>query len=290
MPDTYLRRFILPAALLLASAAVLAVLVMSMLPAGFSGRPEDDNTVIVNDGANLVSIVPQEGAAVSMLQAGDFAADGDMILYTESDYRTRQGIDVSEFQGQIDWHAVKDSGVEFAYLRIGYRGSTEGLLHEDAMYRRNLAGAREAGIEPGIYFFSQAISSEEAREEAEWVLSLLDSWTPDLPVMFDWEPFGADHSRSQTADTERLTDCAMAFCDCLADAGYGAGVYLNRQQGYYVYDIARLQAYTLWVSDPNESPDFYYAFSLWQYTFSGTVPGIGTAVDRDLLFIPASAE
>ncbi len=290
MSGAYLRRVILAAALFLASAAVLAVLVMSILSAGSFGGPEDDNTVIVNDGANLVSLVPQEGAAVSALQAEDFLVEGDRILYTESDYTTRQGIDVSEFQGEIDWHAVKDSGVEFAYLRIGYRGSTEGLLHEDAAYRRNLAQSREAGVEPGVYFFSQAITAEEAREEADWVLSHLDGWTPELPVMFDWEPFGAEDSRSQTADTERLTDCAMAFCDRLSNAGCGAGVYLNRQQGYYVYDIARLQAYTLWVSDPNESPDFYYAFSIWQYTFSGTVPGIGTAVDRDLLFLPAPGE
>lgn len=282
-----IRRRVLPAAVLFVSAIVLGALALSMLPQGLHEAPgEDDDTVLVNDGANLVPIVPAEGAAVSTLAPSDFSLQDGVVSYTGSAYRTLQGIDVSEYQGEIDWQQVRAGGVDFAYLRLGYRGSTEGLLNEDAMYRRNLRGAQSQGVETGVYFFSQAVTVQEAQEEADYVLSLLDGWIPSLPVMFDWECVEIADSRSVSADTSQLTDCALAFCERMQAAGCTAGVYLNRQQGYYVYDMARLQAVTLWVADPNDWSDFYYAFSLWQYTFSGTVAGIDTAVDRDLLFIP----
>ena len=277
----------LPWLAVLAAALVLGALALAMRPWEPAAYEEpEDPTVLVNDGANWVPIVPAEGVPVSMLQPADFSADGDVIRYTDSDLVALQGIDVSEFQGEIDWQQVKDSGVEFAFLRIGFRGSTEGLLNEDALFRANLEGAQEAGVTVGVYFFSQALDTREAEEEAQFVLELLDGFVPPLPVMFDWEPVETEGSRSLAMGGDTLTACAAAFCDTLKRAGYTAGVYCNRQQGYYLYDLAKLAPYALWISDPNDYPDFYYAFQYWQYSFTGAVPGIDTVVDRDMTLLP----
>ena len=136
-----------------------------------------------------------------------------------------------------------------------------------------------------MYFFSQALTAQEGREEAEYVLELLDGRDLQLPIYFDWEDVSAEDARTYGYNYENLTDSAAAFCNTLRDAGYEAGVYLNRQQGYYHYDIARLSPYSLWVADLNRYPDFYYAHDIWQYTFTAEVEGIPGVVDMNLRFI-----
>ena len=102
--------------------------------------------------------------------------------------------------------------------------------------------------------------------------------------MFDWEPVERDDSRTLRLGGQEITAWAAAFCDRITQAGLSAGIYFNRQQGYYSYDLQRLKDHTFWVADPKDWPDFYYAFHFWQYSFSGTVPGIDTVVDRNLMF------
>ena len=278
-PNQTRRIWLLPIVLLLLTTAVLALVFGQLQPMG-QILPHR-KTVLVNDGVNIVAIEPQEGVPVNELAAEAFSAQGDLVLCSGA---ARQGIDVSEHQGEIDWQQVARSGISFAYLRLGYRGATEGQVHTDLRFAENWTAARAAGLDVGVYFFSQATDEREAIEEADYVLAVLDGERPDLPVMFDWESVDREGSRSKEAEAQAVTDCAAAFCRRIAASGLTAGIYFNRQQGYYTYDLSRLKDFAFWVSDPGERPDFYYAFRLWQYSFTGTVPGIDTVVDRDLLF------
>ncbi|MBQ6116685.1 MAG: glycoside hydrolase family 25 protein [Oscillospiraceae bacterium] len=277
---TALRLGILPPVLL---ALAVAVLVGKALRE--SGRVPEDvpqrNAVWVSDGVNLIEIVPDENLSVNERPAEDFTADGDLIRYRGG---ARQGVDVSAHQEEIDWTQAAESGISFAIVRLGYRGATEGTLYTDRFFEENYRGAREAGLDVGVYFFSQALTEQEAIQEADYVREVLAGRELQLPVMFDWEIVEKEGSRSVGREAEVVTDCAAAFCRRIAQSGYRAGVYFNRQQGYHSYDLPALRDYTFWVADPNDHPDFYYDFAIWQYTFRGSVPGIGAPVDRNMLF------
>lgn len=225
---------------------------------------------------------PEATAARNEWNAAAFTMQNGYLRYTDA--QCMVGIDVSTHQGVIDWQAVADAGVEFAILRAGYRGSTEGRLYEDEQFRENLRGAREAGIRIGVYFFSQALDIQEAQEEAEFVCGLLEGETLDLPVFYDWEEVISD-SRVESAASVPMTDCAIAFCESVERQGFQAGVYFNQSYGYRYLELERLQDYTLWLAEYGETPTFRYHFDCLQYTDSGAVAGIEGAVDLDLLIV-----
>ncbi len=209
--------------------------------------------------------------------------DGGFLRYEEGEQLV--GIDVSTHQGQIDWQAVKQAGVDFAILRAGYRGSTVGDLYEDDCFAYNWEQARQAGVKLGVYFFSQALNEEEAVQEADYVCSLLEGKSPELPVFYDWEFIGG---RVSDPGDVPMTECAIAFCERVRDHGFEAGVYFNQEYGRHYLSLRRLNRYTLWLAEYSDRPDFPYAFDCLQYTDSGTVPGIEGSVDLDLLFLKES--
>lgn len=194
------------------------------------------------------------------------------------------GIDVSTHQGVIDWQAVADAGVEFAILRVGYRGSTEGKLYEDEQFHENLAGAKAAGLKVGVYFFSQALDAGEAAEEAGFACDILDGAALDLPVFYDWEEVSGG-TRVESAASVPMTECAAAFCRAVEQQGYTAGVYFNQNYGYGHLELEKLQDYTLWLAEYGDTPGFRYHFDCLQYTDSGTVAGIEGSVDLDLWIV-----
>ena len=203
-------------------------------------------------------------------------------------YAVEMGVDVSEHQGWIDWNAVRLSGMDFAILRAGYRGYGEsGRLVEDAFFRTNLEQALAAGLEVGVYFFSQAVSAEEAAEEADFLLALLADAGPDalaLPVFYDWEDISHDTARTDGLDGETITACAEAFCARIREAGYTPGIYAYRYLAYFNYDLPRLGDVELWIGALGASSDFYFAHSFWQNAVTGGVDGIAGEVDRDFWF------
>ena len=213
--------------------------------------------------------------------------DGSIMYYNDPAYETAIGIDVSSHQGEIDWERVAASGVEFAMIRLGYRGyGSEGTLNLDPYFEQNLAGARAAGLKVGIYFFSQAITVEEAYEEAAFVLEHLDGEELDYPLAYDWEPISGVGARTDGLDSVTLTDCAITFCHMAELAGYTPMVYYNNPVGYGRYDLSRLTDYDVWFAQYASRPTMYYDYRIWQYTSSGTVPGIDTRVDMNIAFIP----
>ena len=192
------------------------------------------------------------------------------------------GIDVSSYQGEIDWEQVSASGVEFAMIRLGLRGYTKGGISEDAMFERNIKGALAAGLDVGVYFFSQAIDPQEAEEEAAFVLERIAPYRVSYPVVFDWESISDASARTKGLGSDAVTSCAAAFCDRIAEAGYEPMIYFNMDQGYLSYRLDRLTDYAFWLAEYHDSPGFYYDFDFWQYSHSGSVPGIEGAVDLDL--------
>lgn len=210
-----------------------------------------------------------------------FYYEDGLLRYNAAPHKV--GIDISVFQGIIDWQKVADAGVDFAILRAGYRGSTQGELYEDEQFSYNLQEAKRVGIEVGIYFFSQAITTEEAIEEADYVCSMLQDETIDLPIYFDWELL---EGRASDIYHLPLTDFALAFCQTVSDNGFDAGVYFNKSFGYSHLDLSKLQDYSLWLAEYNPTPTFRYHFDLLQYSASGRISGIDTTVDLNILFLP----
>ena len=201
---------------------------------------------------------------------------------------TETGVDVSEHQGEIDWAAAARE-LDFAVIRAGYRGYGErGTLVEDAFFRKNMDGALAAGLDVGVYFFSQAVTPEEAEEEADFLLAMLEPYGPArvaLPVFFDWEDISHDTARTDGTDGETVTACAAAFCARIAAAGYTPGIYAYRYLAYFSYDLPRLSSASLWIGALGESSDFYYAHEFWQYRVAEGVKGIRGDVDRDIRLI-----
>ena len=196
---------------------------------------------------------------------------------------SRLGVDVSSHQGVIDWQAVADSGVEFAMIRIGFRGYMEGEINADPMARANIEGAKAAGLDVGVYFFSQAMTRQEAAREAAWCVTFLENTELEMPLVFDWEH--VESSEARTAgfeDGPLLTACAQSFCDVVSAAGYEPMVYFNVYQARDLYDLKALQDYGFWIAQYQDGLDFPHAVDLWQYTESGEMDGIQGKVDLNL--------
>lgn len=204
----------------------------------------------------------------------------------ENGVTARFGIDVSEFQGEeIDWKQVKDSGVEFVLIRLGYRayGDT-GALVLDAMYEQNMENALEAGLDVGVYFFSQAISKEEAEEEARFVLEHLKGFDISGPVVYDTEDIDWDTARTDKNTAQDYTDFCRIFCDAVEAAGYETMIYSNLKWMAFTLDMEALTEYDFWYADYYDIPQCPYDYEIWQYSETGVVPGINANVDLNLWF------
>ena len=266
-------------------AALAAALVIGLLS---KKEPEDPHKgqVYIYDGFDWIWMTPLEGVPANELTEESFSPNDGRIEYTGTDYDVLRGVDVSEHQLDIDWKQVAASGVDYAYIRVGWRGYTEGGLFEDVYFERNIQGALDAGLHVGVYMFSQAVTVQEAIEEADFVLERIGKYNVTLPVVFDWEKIEAAEARSHGLTMELRTDCARAFCETVKSAGYVPCVYFNRNLGYYGYDLTRLTDYEFWFSLPESGfPNFYYACDMWQYSFTETVPGIAEPTDMNLWFI-----
>ena len=220
---------------------------------------------------------------INIRKAEDFSRDAEgHISYPGA----VAGIDVSAHQGPIDWEKVRQAGAEFVIIRAAYRGYGAGGIFEDECFRTNFAEARAQGLKIGLYFFSQAVTSEEAREEADFVVSLLDGAALELPIFFDWEEVSEAGSRSSGMGGYAVGDYALAFCERVTELGYDAGVYFNQRYGYTIMQLSQLQNYSFWLAEFRDAPSFLYDISYWQYTGEGRLDGIDTIVDLDLYVPP----
>jgi len=196
----------------------------------------------------------------------------------------KYGIDVSSWQGDIDWNKVAADGVDFAMIRVGYTGYSLGNINVDANFEKNIKGALDAGLKVGVYYFSQAVSAAEARKEARFVLDTIEGYNITYPVVFDWESINSASARTTGVSGDTLTLAADSFCSMIEGAGYRPMVYFYQEIGYLKYDLTALDSYDFWLAEYSDAPGFYYDFQMWQYTSKGKVDGIEGDVDMNICF------
>ena len=208
----------------------------------------------------------------------DFQYDRHNYLYCKRQ-ESYPGIDVSAFQGNIDWTQVRDSGIRFAMIRLGYRGyGQKGTLVEDEYAQINLQGAYQAGLAIGAYFFSQATSIEEVDEEIEFLLNILGDRKLDMPIVLDWE-YISDTARTAHVDGRTLTDCLLHFCRVMEEKGYQPMIYFNWHQSTNMLKLCELEEYPFWLALYQDRMTYPYRVEMWQWTCTGRVPGINGDVD-----------
>lgn len=209
------------------------------------------------------------------------------IEYTDSKgLEAKQGIDVSKYQGDINWRKVHSSGISFAMLRVGFRGYESGKIVLDEKYIQNIKEATSENIKVGVYFFSQAITTDEAIEEANFVLNNIDGYNISYPIVFDLEEICSSDHRTYNLTKQERTKIATAFCNTIKDAGYIPMIYGNASWLTDYYDLTKITQYDIWLAQYSNQPTFPYDFQMWQYTNVGYVDGIDHIVDINLCFVP----
>ena len=212
--------------------------------------------------------------------------ENGILKYEDNNYTTKFGIDISEHQNNIDWKKVKESGVEFAILRLGYRGyGKTGKIILDKTFEQNYKEAQENGIEIGVYFFSQAISSDEIKEEADFVLSNLKGKNITYPVVFDLEKIKNDEARTDNLTEEDITNMTLQFCNIITENNYNPCIYANAKTFTTKMKLELFNDYNKWYADYQEKPIYPYDFDIWQYSETGKIDGIEGNVDLDVCFI-----
>ncbi len=215
-----------------------------------------------------------------------YDADGNLNALT--------GIDISSHNDVTDWAAVKADGIDFVMLRAGYRGYgvDTGKLQKDSRFREYAHAAKEAGLLVGAYFFSQAITGEEAAEEAILTAQQLEGCELDFPVAFDWEMIFHDDegARTDNVPVDTLTDCVLAYCQNMESFGYRTMVYQNKRTTLFKLDLPRLNGIPFWLAEYSDGPTYIYDYDMWQYSCTGTVAGITGEVDLNLCFKDFSQE
>lgn len=219
-------------------------------------------------------------ANLNILESGEFQ------YLTDGQVTSHKGIDVSSHQGEIDWNLVAQDGVEFAIIRVGFRGyGAEGRLVVDEQFENNIKGAKAAGIKVGVYFFSQAINEEEVLEEANLVLENIAPYQLDCPVVYDVEKTSAA-GRMNEISVEERTNLTLLFCQTIENAGYTPMIYHNTEMGALMIDVAALEDYDKWYASYSDQMFYPYEYKIWQYSDKGRVQGINTNVDLNISFAP----
>ncbi|WP_051525909.1 GH25 family lysozyme [Butyrivibrio proteoclasticus] len=214
-----------------------------------------------------------------VIQGAKYSFGADGVLVNNAGGR---GIDVSKWNGNIDWAAVKNSGINFVIIRCGYRGSSAGALIEDPTFKRNIQGAQKAGIRVGVYFFTQAVNEVEAVEEASMVINLIKGYNISYPVYLDVE---ASHGRGDGISAAQRTANIKAFCGTIQNAGYKAGVYANKTWFTSYINTSQITNYKIWLAQYAEAVTYSASrYDMWQYTSKGRVTGINGNVDLNICY------
>jgi len=206
-----------------------------------------------------------------------FASDGSLVVGSGT-----MGIDVSKWNGTIDWKAVKNSGVSYVIIRCGYRGSSQGMLVKDPKFQSNIAGAIAADIKVGVYFFTQAVDEVEAVEEASFVLDMVKGYKISYPIFLDVESSGG---RADKIDKATRTAVCKTFCETIKRGGYTSGIYANKTWLNEKIDAGSLNAYKIWLAQYASTPTYQGRYDMWQYKSTGKVSGIKGDVDLNLSYL-----
>lgn len=197
------------------------------------------------------------------------------------------GVDVSKQTGSVDFAGLKAAGVDYVMIRLGGRGYSTGQITLDENFMENIEGAIAEGLDVGIYFYSQAINQDEAVEEAEFVIQNLEPYKENVkyPVAFDMEFVVNDDARIDGLSREDRTTIATSFLESVKAAGYVPMIYGDKEWLIKEIDLAKLQAYDVWLAQEADIPDYPYQFAMWQYSSMGEVNGIKGDANLSICFI-----
>jgi len=242
--------------------------------------------VAIDDISLLIRTEDEIDAALedTAVNGADEDADNTEMTAIRKDGNAKFGIDVSKWNGEIDWDRVKEAGVEYAIIRLGYRGSSTGALVEDPYFEKNIKGAIASDIPVGVYFFTQATNEVEAVEEASMVIKLCSDYKLDYPVFIDTESAGGNGRADGLGPAERTLVC-RAFCSTIKNAGYKAGVYASRNWLNNNLISDRLEQDVIWLAEYRETPLYQGYYQMWQYSSNGKIDGIEGRVDLNLSYL-----
>lgn len=210
---------------------------------------------------------------------------GVMKYYVDGTKASYFGVDISKSQGYIDFNKLVKAGVDFVMIRVGVRGYGTGQLVEDEYFADNIKGATDTSLHVGLYFSSQAVSKDEAVEEANMVLSMIGDYDIDYPIVFEMETVVNDTGRGDKLTKDERTEIAKAFLDTIKAAGYIPMIYGNKEWLFNKVDLLKLTDYDIWLSQEGDLPDYPYQFSMWQYNKKGNIQGISGEVCFNISFI-----
>ena len=236
--------------------------------------------------AQLDSSLPQHSYQWDKLSRGE---DGILRYAEEGALQGLVGIDVSKYQGDIDWQKVKEAGVQFTFLRAGYRGYESGEIMEDENFKTYLDGASAVGMPLGLYFFSQAVTAEEAVQEADYLVDLVAGYNIQYPIVFDMEEVETSPYRTENLTATQVTDIALAFCERISKRGYTPMIYGNVSWFLSRMELNRLAEVDKWFAQYRPMPYYPYDFTIWQYTHKGRIDGIEGDVDLNISFVDYAA-
>lgn len=242
--------------------------------------------VVMLDSGQYYFLPLQEDLAFNNYVDENFIAEESGLVSYRQDGETitKKGIDVSKYQGKIDWEAVKNDGVDYAIIRVGIRGYSEGGIVEDEFFRQNIEGAIANGIPVGVYFFTQAINEEEASEEADFVLEMLQGYSLTYPVYLDIEDVKKENCRTNSLTVEERTNNAKVFLEKIAAAGYQPALYGNMKTFLLMLDLASLEQYDKWFAGYTLPIYYPYEYKMLQYSEKGKVAGVPGKVDVNICF------
>ncbi|MBQ9142315.1 MAG: glycoside hydrolase family 25 protein [Lachnospiraceae bacterium] len=245
----------------------------------------EDDLVLVSGGEYYFIPINHELKMHSLKEENLKILDNGFVEYVENGtVVSHKGIDVSKHQGEIDWAQVAADGVEFAFIRVGNRGYGSGAIVDDPQFEANIVGATSNGIKVGVYFFSQAITVEEAKEEAQYVLDRIAPYKISCPVVLDVEKVSDSEARMNKISMEERTANTIAFLEAIEAAGYKTMLYHNMEMGALMLDMTQLENYEKWFAYYNKEIYYPYEFSVWQYSDKGKVNGIKGDVDLNISF------
>ena len=247
-----------------------------------------DELVVVSNGKFHFVPLQEQLKKNSYVQENLQILENGEYQYVENGQVTsHKGIDVSKFQGDIDWQAVAADGVEFAFIRVGNRGyGAEGKMLEDDRFEENVEGALQAGIKVGVYFYTQALNEQELLEEANFVLEKIAPYKIECPVVYDVEKVSGANGRMNALSLEERTNLTLLFCQTIEAAGYKPMIYYNMEMATLMLDLETLENYDKWLAYYNPEMYYPYDYKIWQYTHNGKVNGIEGDVDLNICFEP----
>ncbi len=202
--------------------------------------------------------------------------------YEDDKYESVAGVDLSVYQGDVDFSKVKNAGFDYCMLRVGYRTYGGGVVTADANFETYVSDALKNDLDVGVYFFTSAISTAEAKEEAQFVLDAIKPYNITYPVVVDVEEIVSGTSRQESLSVEELTEIVKTFCETIEDAGYDVMIYSNLKGFIANVNLEELEDYDKWFANYDTTPYYPYKFTMWQYSQSGSVDGIDGDVDLDI--------